>query len=105
VSANSKWNSTFSGKTASRWAFLARFCGGFLFFGPSEEDIERNAKVVTQLLVGFGLLVTIPLSFAIWQKLWVRPGALVATEKRYLFGAGLLLGCGAFIRPKQPVQP
>jgi PAS domain S-box-containing protein len=67
------------------WQFLRRFS----IFGPSEEDIARTGRVVSQLLVGFGFLVMIPLAFAIWNKLWISAGALAGAEILFLFGIGL----------------
>jgi hypothetical protein len=59
---------------------VRRLLRRFSIFGPSEEDIARTAGVVSQLLVGFGFLVMIPLAFAIWNKLWVSVGALAGAE-------------------------
>jgi len=68
---------------------VRRLLRRFSIFGPSEEDIARTAGVVSQLLVGFGFLVMIPLAFAIWNKLWVSVGALAGAEFFLLFGIGL----------------
>ena len=76
-------------KNGGTVGIFRQFIRRFSVFETAEKDIARTARVVSHLLVGFGLLVMIPLAFAIWQKLRVSAAALAGAEVCYLLGIGL----------------